>query len=207
MVSWISHIYLVSKWWKSNNKILGYSQDTGGTSRADQGFRGKTQESNRGGRKFWYTRKKKLQEPQRSSQAPFKPYGSSSGVEQRDGGHHMFMAPLSKSSNDGYPFKALYRHAPSKPVMVVTLFGPCIDRDVGNSTTLTSYTSNTTGGRSCFLTNTNEHQDAYTNLRDGNDKYFVPAWSVTILVNCAMEVFNSAKVNSQTSLMVKKSND
>ncbi|KAI9107185.1 hypothetical protein K1719_021794 [Acacia pycnantha] len=46
----------------------------------------KTQESNRGGRKFWYTRKKKLQEPQRSSQAPFKPSGSSSGVEQRDRG-------------------------------------------------------------------------------------------------------------------------
>ncbi|KAI9119270.1 hypothetical protein K1719_009945 [Acacia pycnantha] len=65
----------------------------------------KTQESNRGGRKFWYTRKKRLQEPQMSSQgiivifctakvivicsrlsAPFKPSGSSSRAEQGDKG-------------------------------------------------------------------------------------------------------------------------
>ncbi|KDP33945.1 hypothetical protein JCGZ_07516 [Jatropha curcas] len=34
--------------------------------------------------------------------------------------------------------------------------------------------------------------------------YFVPAWSVSILQGCKNEVFNSAKVNVQTSLMVKK---
>ncbi|KAI9081747.1 hypothetical protein K1719_036295 [Acacia pycnantha] len=49
--------------------------------------------------------------------------------------------------------------------------------------------------------------DPPKDLQDGNDTYFVPAWSVTILVNWAKEVFNTAKVNNQTSMMVKKSND
>ncbi|KAI9073277.1 hypothetical protein K1719_044763 [Acacia pycnantha] len=79
------------------------------------------------------------------------------------------------------------------------------DAPVDDSVTLTTYTSNTTEGRFCFLSNANEHQDAYIDLKDGNDKYFVPAWSVTILDN-SREVFNTAKVNSQTSIMVKKSN-
>lgn len=36
--------------------------------------------------------------------------------------------------------------------------------------------------------------------------YAVPAWSVSILPDCQNEAYNTAKVNTQTSLMVKKPN-
>ncbi|KAK7251322.1 hypothetical protein RIF29_34403 [Crotalaria pallida] len=42
---------------------------------------------------------------------------------------------------------------------------------------------------------------------NGDGKYFVPAWSVTILDGCNKEVFNTAKVNTQTLILVKKSDD
>ncbi|KAL2322547.1 hypothetical protein Fmac_026926 [Flemingia macrophylla] len=79
------------------------------------------------------------------------------------------------------------------------------DKDLGNAVTLTAYTSDG-GARFCFLSNTNSNADSSVDLKhDG--KYFVPAWSVTILDGCIKEVFNTAKVNSQTSIMVKKSDD
>ena len=40
-----------------------------------------------------------------------------------------------------------------------------------------------------------------------NGKDFkVPAWSVSILPDCQTEVYNTAKVNTQTSVIVKKEN-
>ncbi|KAI4357584.1 hypothetical protein L6164_001523 [Bauhinia variegata] len=36
---------------------------------------------------------------------------------------------------------------------------------------------------------------------------YVPAWSVSILPDCYTEVYNTAKVNAQTSIMVKKENE
>ncbi|KAF2287083.1 hypothetical protein GH714_038061 [Hevea brasiliensis] len=67
---------------------------------------------------------------------------------------------------------------------------------------LTTYTNNATGERFCFLSNT-KTEDATVDLQqDGN--YSVPAWSVSILQGCNKEIFNSAKVNVQTSLMVNK---
>ncbi|KAL2322545.1 hypothetical protein Fmac_026924 [Flemingia macrophylla] len=79
------------------------------------------------------------------------------------------------------------------------------DKDLGNAVTLTAYTSDG-GARFCFLSNTNSNADASVDLKhDG--KYSIPAWSVTILDGCNKEVFNTAKVNSQTSIMVKKSDD
>ncbi len=38
--------------------------------------------------------------------------------------------------------------------------------------------------------------------KDG--KYLVPAWSVSILDNCNKEVYNTAKFNVRTSIIVKK---
>ncbi|KAJ1392023.1 Glycoside hydrolase, family 35 [Sesbania bispinosa] len=35
-------------------------------------------------------------------------------------------------------------------------------------------------------------------------KYYVPAWSVSILQDCKKEIFNTAKVNTQTTVYVKK---
>ncbi|KAL2326193.1 hypothetical protein Fmac_025251 [Flemingia macrophylla] len=83
--------------------------------------------------------------------------------------------------------------------------GTRTDKDLGNQVTLTTYT-NANGERFCFLSNINNNQDANVDLQQ-DGKYIVPSWSVTILNGCNKEVFNTAKVNSQTSIMVKKSDD
>ncbi|PPS15259.1 hypothetical protein GOBAR_AA05331 [Gossypium barbadense] len=57
---------------------------------------------------------------------------------------------------------------------------------------------------SCFLSNTNTKIDANVNF--GGISYFVPAWSISILPDCREEAYNTAKVSTQTSLMVKKLN-
>ncbi|KAJ1405879.1 Glycoside hydrolase, family 35 [Sesbania bispinosa] len=83
--------------------------------------------------------------------------------------------------------------------------GTRTDKDLGNSVTLTTYT-NVAGARFCFLSNVDSSNGANVDLQN-DGKYFVPAWSVTVLDGCNKEVFNTAKVNSQTSVMVKKSGD
>ncbi|XP_054776094.1 beta-galactosidase 7-like [Prosopis cineraria] len=77
------------------------------------------------------------------------------------------------------------------------------ETSVGNSVNLTTYTSSN-GGKFCYLSNTDGSQDATVDLPNGGGKFFVPAWSVSILENCSKEIYNTAKVNTQTSLMVKK---
>ncbi|KAF3450937.1 hypothetical protein FNV43_RR07026 [Rhamnella rubrinervis] len=74
-------------------------------------------------------------------------------------------------------------------------------KDLGNGVNLTMYTNG--GERFCFLSNTDKSNDATMDL--GNDgKYYVPAWSVSILENCNKEVYNTAKVSAQTSVLAKK---
>ncbi|KAL0541811.1 hypothetical protein IC582_021873 [Cucumis melo] len=80
------------------------------------------------------------------------------------------------------------------------------DQNFSSSVTLTKFFNPTTGERFCFLSNTDEKNDATIDLQ-GDGKYFVPAWSVSILDGCNKEVYNTAKVNSQTSLFVKKKNE
>ncbi|XP_028758971.1 beta-galactosidase 7-like [Neltuma alba] len=77
------------------------------------------------------------------------------------------------------------------------------ETNVGNSVNLTTYTS-ANGGKFCYLSNTDQSQDAHVDLKNGNGQYFVPAWSVSILENCSKEMYNTAKINTQTSMMVKK---
>nr|GMC52008.1 beta-galactosidase 15-like [Ipomoea batatas] len=60
------------------------------------------------------------------------------------------------------------------------------------------------GTSTCFFSNANETSDATINYQ-GVD-YDVPAWSVSILPDCKKEAFNTAKVNTQTNVMVKDSN-
>ncbi|WCJ42833.1 Beta-galactosidase [Euphorbia peplus] len=69
---------------------------------------------------------------------------------------------------------------------------------------LTTYTNNGTGERLCFLSNTNTEDYNVDLKQDGT--FSVPAWSVSILQGCNEEIFNTAKVNVQTSVMVKKLN-
>ncbi|XP_027343447.1 beta-galactosidase 7-like [Abrus precatorius] len=96
-------------------------------------------------------------------------------------------------------------HAAIKLGEKILTNGTRTDKDFGNQVTLTTY-KNASGARFCFLSNANENQDANVDLQQ-DGKYSVPAWSVSILDGCNKEVFNTATVNSQTSIMVKKSDD
>ncbi|XP_023516817.1 beta-galactosidase 7-like [Cucurbita pepo subsp. pepo] len=80
------------------------------------------------------------------------------------------------------------------------------DRNISSSVTLTTFSNPTTGGRFCFLSNTDASNDANIDL-EADGTYFVPAWSVTILDGCNKEVYNTAKVNSQTSVFVKEQDE
>ncbi|XP_077219958.1 beta-galactosidase 15-like [Tasmannia lanceolata] len=85
----------------------------------------------------------------------------------------------------------------------VLTHGDVTTTDFENGAKATIYTT-TDGNSSCFLSNTNTTVDRTLNFQ-GNS-YFVPAWSVSVLPDCKKEVYNTAKVNTQTSLMVKKPN-
>ncbi|XP_010518958.1 PREDICTED: beta-galactosidase 15-like [Tarenaya hassleriana] len=74
--------------------------------------------------------------------------------------------------------------------------------DFDNSVTATIYA--TEEGSSCFLGNANSSSDATINFQ--GTEYTVPAWSVTVLPDCKTEAYNTAKVNTQTSVMVKRPN-
>ncbi|XLT11934.1 hypothetical protein HN51_057624 [Arachis hypogaea] len=74
--------------------------------------------------------------------------------------------------------------------------------DFGNSVTATVYASDKSS--SYFLTNANTTTDATVSFRGRT--YAVPAWSVSLLPDCQNEEYNKAKVNVQTSVMVKVSN-
>ncbi|WZZ05557.1 hypothetical protein YC2023_091478 [Brassica napus] len=75
--------------------------------------------------------------------------------------------------------------------------------DFGNSASATIY--KTEEGSSCFFGNGNEKSDATISFQ--GESYVVPAWSVTILPDCKNEAYNTAKITTQTSMMVKKPNE
>ncbi|XP_033131905.1 beta-galactosidase 15 [Brassica rapa] len=75
--------------------------------------------------------------------------------------------------------------------------------DFGNSASATIY--KTEEGSSCFFGNGNENSDATISFQ--GESYVVPAWSVTILPDCKNEAYNTAKITTQTSMMVKKPNE
>ncbi|KAG8657149.1 hypothetical protein MANES_03G042616v8 [Manihot esculenta] len=74
--------------------------------------------------------------------------------------------------------------------------------DYNNSVTATIYA--TEKGSSCFLGNANATSDATVDLH--GTKYTVPAWSVSILPDCKSVAYNTAKVKTQTTVMIKKKN-
>ncbi|XP_052182584.1 beta-galactosidase-like [Diospyros lotus] len=74
--------------------------------------------------------------------------------------------------------------------------------DMGNGVTATTYATDETTG--CFFGNANTTTDATVAFL--GREFNVPAWSVSILPDCRLEAYNTAKVNAQTSVMVKKKN-
>lgn len=68
---------------------------------------------------------------------------------------------------------------------------------------ITKFSTDSESG--CIIGNTNTTSDATVSYA-GKD-FDVPAWSISLLPDCQTEVYNTAKVNTQTTIRVKKSND
>ncbi|XP_048591521.1 beta-galactosidase 15-like [Brassica napus] len=85
----------------------------------------------------------------------------------------------------------------------ILTYGNISTIDFGNSASATIY--RTKEGSSCFFGNGNENSDATISFQ--GESYVVPAWSVTILPDCKNEAYNTAKITTQTSMMVKKPNE
>ncbi|KOM56672.1 hypothetical protein LR48_Vigan10g256400 [Vigna angularis] len=114
-------------------------------------------------------------------------------------------APLDEFGNIAQPkwghLKELHKILKSMENSL-TNYGNVSEVDLGHSVKATMYMANDSS--SCFLTNTNTTTDAIVTFR-GN-KYNVPAWSVSLLPDCQTEEYNTAKVNVQTSVMIKGKN-
>ncbi|KAK1554837.1 hypothetical protein Q3G72_018080 [Acer saccharum] len=87
-------------------------------------------------------------------------------------------------------------------VQKTLFYGYKRDIDYGNMMSATVY--NYEGKCVAFLGNANELEDFTINFQDNN--YTVPRWSVTVLPDCFTEAYNTAKINSQTAIMVNKPN-
>ncbi|KAH7656488.1 Beta-galactosidase protein [Dioscorea alata] len=92
-------------------------------------------------------------------------------------------------------------HAAIKMIDKALLQGNATDTDLGNGVTATKYTDegNACG---CFLSNINMMTD-FTVVFEGAE-YFLPAWSVSVAPDCKLEVYNTAKVNTEIHIMIKK---
>ncbi|GFY98543.1 beta-galactosidase 15 [Actinidia rufa] len=94
-------------------------------------------------------------------------------------------------------------HHVLKSMEMTLTHGNVSNMDIGNGVSATIYATNETA--SCFFGNINTTSDATIHFQ--GTEYNVPAWSVSILPDCKNEVYNTAKVNTQTSVMVKKRNE
>ncbi|CAI9100770.1 OLC1v1037937C1 [Oldenlandia corymbosa var. corymbosa] len=81
-------------------------------------------------------------------------------------------------------------------------YGNVTNMPMDNSASATIFSLN--GTSACFLVNENTTADNTITIQ-GN-QFVVPAWSVSILPDCQTEAYNTAKVTTQTSIMVKRSN-
>ncbi|KAL9165755.1 hypothetical protein ABFS82_06G191200 [Erythranthe guttata] len=85
----------------------------------------------------------------------------------------------------------------------VLTYGNISSMDFGNSVSATIYSTN--DQKSCFFGNANSSLDATINYQGVS--YDIPAWSVSILPDCKNVLYNTAKVNTQTSKMIKVANE
>ncbi|RHN65216.1 putative beta-galactosidase [Medicago truncatula] len=73
----------------------------------------------------------------------------------------------------------------------------------GDSLWMTTYTNKGTGQKFCFLSNSHTSKDAEVDLQQ-DGKYYVPAWSMSLLQDCNKEVYNTAKTEAQTNIYMKQ---
>ncbi|KAM1836147.1 hypothetical protein ACFX14_018109 [Malus domestica] len=110
-------------------------------------------------------------------------------------------APLDEYGNLNQPkwghLKEL--HQILKSMEYTLTHGNVTTTNFDNSVSATVYATNESS--SCFLGNANSTTDATITFQ-GNT-YTIPAWSVSILPDCKTEGYNTAKVNTQTTVKVK----
>ncbi|KAG0491678.1 hypothetical protein HPP92_005076 [Vanilla planifolia] len=114
-------------------------------------------------------------------------------------------APLDEYGNIRQPKWGHLRnlHISIKKMEHALTFGGANTAELGNGLSVTKFSGyGVVPG--CFLANKNTTADATLEF-EGN-KYFLPAWSISVLPDCKQEVYNTAKVNVQTSVMVKRPN-
>lgn len=113
-----------------------------------------------------------------------------------------YNAPLDEYGNMNQPkwghLKQL--HELLKSMEKVLTYGDVNHTEYGHLTTATSYTYK--GKSSCFFGNA---ENGNRDITFENRNYTVPGWSVTILPDCITEVYNTAKVNTQTTIREKVS--
>ncbi|KAL3839735.1 hypothetical protein ACJIZ3_024326 [Penstemon smallii] len=82
----------------------------------------------------------------------------------------------------------------------VLTYGEANNTDYGRMMSSTVFSYN--GTRVCFFGNANNQDDITINFEGRS--YAVPSWSVSVLPDCVTEVYNTAKVTTQTTIMVKE---
>ncbi|KAG9443679.1 hypothetical protein H6P81_015019 [Aristolochia fimbriata] len=133
-------------------------------------------------------------------------YHGGTNFDRTSGGPYIttsydYDAPLDEYGNLRQPkwghLKQL--HSAIKAMEKVLTYGENSTTYFQEGASATKYTNNGTSG--CFFVNKNN--DDLEVMFDGN-KYYLPGWSVSVLPDCKNEVYNTAKVTTQTSLMAKK---
>ncbi|XP_022972701.1 beta-galactosidase 7-like [Cucurbita maxima] len=113
-----------------------------------------------------------------------------------------YNAPLDEYGNTAEPkwghLKQL--HDLVKSMEEVLTYGEVNHTEYGHLTTATSYTYK--GKSSCFFGNA---ENGDRDITYGNRTYKVRGWSVSILPDCKTEVYNTAEVNTQTTIREKVS--
>ncbi|XP_021902002.1 beta-galactosidase-like [Carica papaya] len=116
-------------------------------------------------------------------------------------------APLDEYGNLNQPkwghLKQL--HAAIKQGEKILTSGTATTRNVDHNIDLTTYANNA-GERFCFLSNIDGSKDVNVDLQQ-DGKFMVPAWSVSILLGCKTEIYNTAKVYTPTVVYAKKNQD
>ncbi|MCI14558.1 beta-galactosidase 7-like, partial [Trifolium medium] len=116
-------------------------------------------------------------------------------------------APLDEYGNLNQPkwghLKKLHAAIKSGEKILTNASATITEKQHGDSVYLKSYKMQGSWESFCFLSNAHNSKDAQVELYP-NTKYYVPAWSVSILQNCQDEIFNTAKVDVQTNNYVKK---
>ncbi|XP_044945954.1 beta-galactosidase 1-like [Hordeum vulgare subsp. vulgare] len=113
-------------------------------------------------------------------------------------------APLDEYGNIRQPKYGHLKdlHNVLKSMEKILLHGDYKDTTMGNTNVMvTKYTLDNSSA--CFISNKFDDKEVNVTLDDGAT-HVVPAWSVSILPDCKTVAYNSAKIKTQTSVMVKR---